>query len=215
MNSEPPSRKINPYQPVLQAISQNGRIVGLESHAALPDGKHDLFLAAPPAAYAGTGESAAEHAAIAFALETDQGLDFLRCWNEGDYAAIRRDWPEAPAAVFLSDPVIAALSCKNEAVSVRDALVRLSEAVFGRELGDEPDVYADHDKLCELARITRTALASTSKGFGGRADTAGFLAVGQAVALINLEPAKSARVAHAHTLLQDFLTSASVQRPQQ
>lgn len=40
-------------------------------------------------------------AAIAFALETDDGLEFLRCWNEGDFDAIRREWPEAPAEVFI------------------------------------------------------------------------------------------------------------------
>lgn len=45
-------------------------------------------------------------AAIAFALEADEGLAFLRCWNEGDFAAIRREWPEAPAEVFVgADPL--------------------------------------------------------------------------------------------------------------
>lgn len=40
-------------------------------------------------------------AAIQFALETDDGLTFLRCWNEGNFDAIRREWPEAPEAVFV------------------------------------------------------------------------------------------------------------------
>lgn len=45
-------------------------------------------------------------AAIQFALETDDGLSFLRCWNEGDFDAVRRDWPEAPEAVFIgADPL--------------------------------------------------------------------------------------------------------------
>ena len=34
-------------------------------------------------------------AAIQFALETDDGLAFLRCWNEGNFDTIRREWPEA------------------------------------------------------------------------------------------------------------------------
>jgi hypothetical protein len=42
----------------------------------------------------------ASTAAIAFALETDEGMTFLRCWNEGDFDAIRREWPEAPDDVF-------------------------------------------------------------------------------------------------------------------
>ena len=45
-------------------------------------------------------------AAIQFALETDEGLTFLRCWNEGNFVAIRREWPEAPEAVFVgADPL--------------------------------------------------------------------------------------------------------------
>lgn len=40
-------------------------------------------------------------AAIAFAIEDDDGKAFLRCWNEGDFEAIRREWPEAPEDVFI------------------------------------------------------------------------------------------------------------------
>lgn len=45
-------------------------------------------------------------AAIQFALETDDGLDFLRLWNEGEFDAIRREWPEAPEAIYIgADPL--------------------------------------------------------------------------------------------------------------
>ncbi|BBI61759.1 hypothetical protein [Vreelandella sulfidaeris] len=45
-------------------------------------------------------------AAIKFALETDDGLAFLRCWYEADFDDIRRDWPEAPEEVFIgADPL--------------------------------------------------------------------------------------------------------------
>ena len=40
-------------------------------------------------------------AAIQFAISNSEGIAFLRCWNEGDFEAIRRDWPEAPEDVFL------------------------------------------------------------------------------------------------------------------
>lgn len=44
--------------------------------------------------------------AIQFALENDEGLAFLRCWNEGDFQAIRDEWPEAPEEVFIgADPL--------------------------------------------------------------------------------------------------------------
>ena len=45
-------------------------------------------------------------AAIAFALENGDCEDFLRCWSEGDFDAIRREWPEAPEEVFIgADPL--------------------------------------------------------------------------------------------------------------
>lgn len=45
-------------------------------------------------------------AAIQFALETDDGLDFLRLWNQGDFDAIRKEWSDAPESVFIgADPL--------------------------------------------------------------------------------------------------------------
>ncbi|GAB0154646.1 hypothetical protein [Marinobacterium sp. BA1] len=47
-------------------------------------------------------------AAIAFALEEGSagGIEFLRAWNEGDFQAIREEWPEAPEAVYIgADPL--------------------------------------------------------------------------------------------------------------
>ena len=41
-------------------------------------------------------------AAIEFALDfnTDDPMSFLRCWFEGDFESIRKEWPEAPDQVF-------------------------------------------------------------------------------------------------------------------
>lgn len=47
-----------------------------------------------------TGVSVASEAAIAFALNIEKGLDFLRAWEAGDFAVIRENWPDAPEAVF-------------------------------------------------------------------------------------------------------------------
>lgn len=45
-------------------------------------------------------------AAIQFALETEDGLTFLRLWNQGDFNTIRREWPEAQEAVYIgADPL--------------------------------------------------------------------------------------------------------------
>lgn len=45
-------------------------------------------------------------AAIQFTLNDDDGMQFLRLWNEGDFDAIRREWPDAPKDVFIgADPL--------------------------------------------------------------------------------------------------------------
>lgn len=50
--------------------------------------------------------STAPVAAIKFSLKTDCGDQFLRCWVEGNFDAIRSEWPKAPEAVFIgADPL--------------------------------------------------------------------------------------------------------------
>jgi hypothetical protein len=45
-------------------------------------------------------------AAINYAIQTECGIDFLRCWTEGDFVTIRKEWPDAPEAVFVgADPL--------------------------------------------------------------------------------------------------------------
>lgn len=39
-------------------------------------------------------------AAIHYALKEDEGMAFLRMWREGEFDAIRREWPDAPDTVF-------------------------------------------------------------------------------------------------------------------
>lgn len=52
------------------------------------------------------GECDAACAAIAFALSDSEGMQFLHCWNEGDFDSIRKEWPDAPEAVFIgADPL--------------------------------------------------------------------------------------------------------------
>lgn len=49
------------------------------------------------------GDKSAYVAAIEFALEAEEGIEFLRCWNQGDFDVIRKEWPEAPEAVYIGD----------------------------------------------------------------------------------------------------------------
>lgn len=48
-------------------------------------------------------------AAIQVALkdECGDGLQFLRYWNEGEFNILRRNWPDAPEAVYIgADPLL-------------------------------------------------------------------------------------------------------------
>jgi hypothetical protein len=48
-------------------------------------------------------------AAIQYAIDAghgDDGLQFLECWNEGNFEACRREWPDAPDDCYIgADPL--------------------------------------------------------------------------------------------------------------
>lgn len=64
----------------------------------------DVTSEALPDAAAGLPSDAEQcatwRALCEFLLSTDDPMDFLRCWNEGNFEACRREWPEAPEAVY-------------------------------------------------------------------------------------------------------------------
>lgn len=39
-------------------------------------------------------------ALVSFLLVTEDPIAFLRCWNEGDFEACRKEWPEAPDELY-------------------------------------------------------------------------------------------------------------------
>lgn len=52
------------------------------------------------------GGTDAAVAAIQFALDDEDGMLFLRYWNEGEFDVIRSEWPDAPEDVFIgADPL--------------------------------------------------------------------------------------------------------------
>lgn len=58
-------------------------------------------------------------AAVQFALEADDGMTWLRLWNEGEFDTLRKEWPETPEACFIgADPLHpatkAALSAREQ-----------------------------------------------------------------------------------------------------
>lgn len=46
-------------------------------------------------------------ALCAFLLTAEEPMSFLRAWNEGDFDACRREWPEAPHEVYPGGPALA------------------------------------------------------------------------------------------------------------
>ena len=54
-------------------------------------------------------------AAIEFALQTDESMEFLRLWNEGGFDEIRENWTDVPNKVFVgADPLLSG----NEGIPV-------------------------------------------------------------------------------------------------
>jgi|GEM_PF-3172639 len=39
-------------------------------------------------------------ALVSFLLHADEPMSFLRAWNEGNFDACRREWPEAPESLY-------------------------------------------------------------------------------------------------------------------
>jgi hypothetical protein len=73
------------------------------------------------------GKNAAVEA-IKFALEADDGLTFLRLWNQGDFDKTRREWPEAPEAVYIgADPLHPDTAKASHQVDAGDALAKLAD----------------------------------------------------------------------------------------
>ncbi|RQR36334.1 MULTISPECIES: ead/Ea22-like family protein [unclassified Burkholderia] len=45
-------------------------------------------------------------AAIQYALDADEGFEWLSLWNEGEFERCRRDWPDAPDDCYIgADPM--------------------------------------------------------------------------------------------------------------
>ena len=54
--------------------------------------------------------NSAFNAVIQFILgpgRIEEPLEFLRCWNEGDFESCRNEWPEAPEECYIgADPTL-------------------------------------------------------------------------------------------------------------
>lgn len=51
---------------------------------------------------------AAFNAVIGYMLgkgSMEEPMEFLRCWNNGDFDTLRREWPDAPPEIYYADPL--------------------------------------------------------------------------------------------------------------
>lgn len=48
----------------------------------------------------------AYRSATEYAIDQPDGLAFLKCWQEGDWEAVRERWPDAPPLCFVSKELI-------------------------------------------------------------------------------------------------------------
>jgi len=83
---------------------------GLDRHAVVRSGAASKYKVAlykrQPCGTASHSDCDASVAAIQFALSAEDGMTFLRIWNDGEFDTIREEWPEAPEEVFIgADPL--------------------------------------------------------------------------------------------------------------
>lgn len=86
-----------------------------------------LYTAPPPAAGV-LDENEASVAAIQFALTAEDGFAWLRLWNEGDFEACRREWPEAPSQCYVgADPLLSTTPSPTiDVAAVREVIGELN-----------------------------------------------------------------------------------------
>lgn len=99
-----------PAQPVQPAACQycngTGDVHGIDGEW---HGECTECKTAPAVAINEPDPSECFNAAISYALKCgngDGGLEFLACWREGNFGAIRKEWPDAPDAVFKGAEVV-------------------------------------------------------------------------------------------------------------
>jgi hypothetical protein len=84
---------------------------GLGAECSLPEAWLDTLNAAAngesfstegllPFTANGPTEGDTFRALVSFLLVTEDPIAFLRCWNEGDFEACRKEWPEAPNELY-------------------------------------------------------------------------------------------------------------------
>ncbi len=86
------------WAPVKVELNGSPFQLSTDNFTVTDDGSLSLEFALPDAAAA----------AIAYALDhpCESPMEFLRCWNEGNFDALREEWSDIPDEVFIgADPL--------------------------------------------------------------------------------------------------------------
>lgn len=90
---------------------------------------------------------AAYNAVISFVLANpcESPMEFLRCWNEGDFDSLREEWPEASEDIYLADSLnpkfrgLEVESCVTPALQEGSKLIeRCRDLLAASSSADEP-----------------------------------------------------------------------------
>lgn len=69
----------------------------------------DMFFSLHEEAIEELGKTEATYnAVISYMLGkgyNEEPLEFLRCWNEGNFKALREEWSDAPEEIYFADPL--------------------------------------------------------------------------------------------------------------
>ncbi|HDS1721684.1 hypothetical protein NPS53_09240 [Pseudomonas putida] len=92
-----------------QALGECMIAAGIIRHDAPLTGPQLVMFASDLKGHVASFEQsqAAYNAVISYILDNpcNSPLEFLRCWNEGDFEALRAEWPEASEDIYLADPL--------------------------------------------------------------------------------------------------------------
>lgn len=99
-------------------------------------------------------------AAIKFALDSDEGFDWLSWWNEGEFEKCRKNWPDAPDTCYIgADPLFKpALKVKTELspegkLAMVEGLIDSMQSDLAAELSDcEVAMCDDHRVVLAVSR---------------------------------------------------------------
>jgi hypothetical protein len=92
--------------------------------------------------------------AIKFALSADEGLTWLRLWNEGEFERSRFEWPESPEACYIgADPLHPETKrILDEQQNARQAMGEAIAEYFGQIDNDARDILHAFD-YCDARNI--------------------------------------------------------------